>query len=40
MGEFKRARDEFEDEIKRAEHEVGSEDKEVTEAKGKEAHHG
>ena len=40
MGEFKRARDDFEDEIHRAEVEVKEENKEkaTTEAKGKEEH--
>lgn len=38
MGEFKRAREEFEDEIHRAEAEVTSEKKETKEPKGKEEH--
>lgn len=40
MGEFKRARSEFEDEIHRAEQEVKEEEPPVKEAKGKEAHLG
>ena len=40
MGEFKRARNEFEDEIHRAEQEVKDEETPVKEAKGKEAHLG
>ena len=38
MGEFKRARDEFEDEIRRAEVEVKDEERKTKEAKGKEEH--
>ena len=38
MGEFKRARDEFEDEIRRAEVEVKEEERQTKEAKGKEEH--
>ncbi|NNC89452.1 MAG: twin-arginine translocase TatA/TatE family subunit [Akkermansiaceae bacterium] len=40
MGEFKRARDDFEEEIRRAEHETETPDTPVKEAKGKEAHQG
>ena len=38
MGEFKRARDDFEDEIRRAEVEAEEDKTKTTEAKGKEEH--